>query len=118
MSSFFLTAGAFITEHSINNNNSTIGIKNVNLFKSPKWTTCIIKIHKVAYKCICADDLHATLPYPIEISKYNNKASLLCDNMIIYQQGKWFEYQLEFTMSEKDTINTKDFYSMTLQNTL
>ena len=111
MTYFFLTAGALIKEP--NNNNHTIDIKNVNLYKSPRWTTCLIKIYNVAFKYINACDLQPGVPYPIELGKYNNRPSLLCNNMIIYQQTKWFEYKLEFTMNENETIHAEDFYTIT-----
>ena len=104
MSSFLLTAGAFIAEA------SKIGIKNVHILKSSQWTTCLIKIHKITYKCIYADELRPGVPYTIELDKFNNRPSLVCNNTIIYQQAKWFDYQIEFIMREKELA--KDFYSV------
>jgi hypothetical protein len=94
MNKVVIHAGAFIK------NNLKVGIKNVNIYKSPQWTTCIIQQNNKFYKNIYAEDLLPVVPYPVEIEKHQGLSSLLFDHMIIYQQERWFEYQLVFTLSE------------------
>jgi len=81
-------------------NGSKIEIKNVTIFKSPDWITGVIKKNNIIYKRINVEELLPGVPYTVEIKKYFNLPSLLCNHMIIHQQERWFEYQLEFTLSE------------------
>lgn len=97
-----LKAGAFMMD--TNETKSQIGIKNVKLYKSPKWLYCYIKIHNVSHKCIHANELQDDISYCIEITTCDNMHSLLCNNMIIYQQPRLFEYKIEFIMSDTDTM--------------
>ena len=75
-------------------------IKNIKLYKSPQWTSGVVKIHSTVYKHIEPADLSDEKPYYIEISRFNNQQSLQCDDMIIYQQAKLFEFTLELTLAE------------------
>lgn len=93
MNTLVIHAGAF-------KNGSKIEIKNVTIFKSPDWATGFIKKDNVIHKRINAEELLPGVPYTIEIKKYFNLPSLLCNHMIIHQQESWFEYQIELTLSE------------------
>lgn len=73
-------------------------IKNIKLYKSPQWTSGVVKIHSTVYKHIEPADLSDEKPYYIEMSSVNNQPSLQCDDMIIYQQAMWFEFTLELTL--------------------
>jgi hypothetical protein len=75
-------------------------IKNIKLYKSLQWTSGVVKIHNSVYKHIEPADLPDEKPYYIEISRFNNQQSLQCDDMIIYQQAKLFEFTLELTLAE------------------
>jgi len=99
-----LKGGAFMMD--TNETKSQIGIKNVKLYKSSKWLYCYINIHNVPHKCIRANELQDNIPYCIEITTYDNMHSLVCNNMIIYQQPRLFEYKIEFIMSDTENINT------------
>ena len=96
MDKLVIHAGAFLK------NNLKMGIKNVNIYKSPQWTTCVIQQNNKFYKNIYANDLLPGIPYPIEIEKHQGLPSLLCDHMIIYQQERWFEYQVVFTLTNNE----------------
>ena len=93
MNKLVIRAGTF-------KNDSKVGIKNLNIYKSPDWLYCLIIKNNVIYKRINVEQLLPDVPYPIEIKKYFNLPSLLCDNMIIFQQERWFEYYIEFTLSD------------------
>jgi len=108
MDNFIIHAGIF-------KNDTKVGIKNVNIYKSPQWTTCFIKQNNTVYKCINVDDLLPDAPYPIELEKYQGLSSLLYNNMIIYQQKWWFEYQLEFLLSEAWTGVGEKFAEYTVR---
>ena len=94
MNNLVIYAGAF-------KNGSTIGVKNVTIYKSPQWTSCVILKNNIALKCINRETLSPDIPYQIEVEKYQGLPSLLCDNMIIYQQERWFEYKLDFSLNEE-----------------
>jgi len=108
MDNYVIHAGIF-------KNDTKVGIRNVNIYKSPQWTTCFIKQNNTVYKCVNVDDLLPGVPYPIELDKYQGLPSLLCDNMIIYQQKWWFEYQLEFLLSEDVTGVGEKFVEYTVR---
>lgn len=110
MNTLVIHAGAF-------KNGSKIEMKNVTIFKSPEWTTSFIKKNNVIHKRINAEDLLPGVPYPIEIKKFFNLPSLLCNNMIIYQQERWFEYQIEFILSENSkNEELKPFVEYTIRD--
>ena len=100
MATLLINAGAFPVEANVNNNKSNISIKNVNIYSSSKWVYCLIKINTVPYKCVYAVDLPTDIPSLLELTTYDNRPSLLWNNMIIYQQTGWFEYQIEFILAE------------------
>ena len=91
-------------------NNSKYAIKNVNIYKSSLWLYCNVKIHNVLYKRIYPEELFSGIPYCIIMDKYNDMCSLLCNNAIIYQRDAWFDYKLEFIMTDTDTNLEKNFY--------
>ena len=83
-------------------------IKNIVLYKSSQWTSCRVKIKKIQYKVILAEDLLNEKPYLIELTKVNNIPSLSCDDMIIYQQASWFDFELEFTMASRASASASE----------
>jgi hypothetical protein len=87
-----------------------VGIKNVNIYKSPQWTTCVIQQNNRVYKHIYAETLLPGVPYPIAIEKHQGLPSLLCDHMIIHQQERWFEYQLVFTLTNYEAGERATFF--------
>lgn len=96
MYNLIINAGAFLI------NPLKVGIKNVNIYKSPQWTNCVIQQNNRFYKNIYAEDLLPSIPYSIEIEKIQGLPSLKYDHMIIYQQEWWFEYQLVFMLTNYD----------------
>jgi len=107
---FIINAGAFQLS------NSKYVIKNVNIYKSPLWLYCNVKIHNVLYKRIYPEELFSGIPYCIIMDKYNDMCSLLCNNAIIYQRDAWFDFKLEFIMTDTDTNLEKTFYEYIIKD--
>ena len=107
---FIINAGA------LQLSNSKYVIKNVNIYKSPLWLYCNVKIHNVLYKRIYPEELLGGIPYYIIMDKYNDKPSLVCNNSIIYQRDAWFDFKLEFVMAEPYTNAENNFYEYVIKD--
>lgn len=103
MERLVINAGAFKAE-------KKLSIKNVTIYKSSDWTSCIIKQNNRVYKHIYAEELIASVPYAIEIEKFQGLPSLIFNHMIIYQQDCWFDYQLEFILPKPLTDEGEKFF--------
>lgn len=103
METLVINAGAFQVD-------GKLSIKNMTIYKTSDWTSCIIKQNNRVYKNIYAEDLIASVPYAIEIEKFQGLPSLLFNHMIIYQHDCWFDYQLEFILSKPLTNEGEKFF--------
>jgi hypothetical protein len=107
---FIINAGTFQLNNKIYMN------KNINIYKSPVWLYCNVKIHNVLYKRIYPEELVNEMPYSIEMDKCNDMPSLLFNNAIIYQRDAWFAFSVEFILTEPLSSLENTFYDYNIKD--